>query len=216
MAHGEMGQEPIAFTSAGLSLEGIFAAPQGTPVGAGLVICHPHPLYGGDMHNNVVRALAEAFIAAGYAVLRFNFRGVGRSTGSYDGGFGEQDDARAALSWLATQAAARVDRVVLAGYSFGARVALAVAATDPRLRGLIAVAPPILRAETPRPTSFRGPKIFISGEADPYAPPEALSLWLDGLPEPKRLVILRGADHFFLGQERALGQQAVTALHELS
>jgi alpha/beta superfamily hydrolase len=205
----------ISFASGELLLEGIFAAPDAISAGAGVVICHPHPLHGGDMQNNVVRALAEAFAAASYAVLRFNFRGVGKSTGEYGEGIGEQEDAKAALTWLAAHPDLHVERLFLAGYSFGARVALAVAATDPRLHGIIAVAPPILRGDWPSLTSFYGPKIFISGDADPYAPPEALMPWIDGLPDPKRLAILPDVDHFFLGYELVLGQQAVTLLREL-
>jgi alpha/beta superfamily hydrolase len=197
-------------------LEGLFTMPDRTPNGIGAVVCHPHPLYGGDMWNSVVSALAEAFVAAGCAVLRFNFRGVGNSTGTYGEGTDEQDDAKGALTWLAAQPGVNADKLWLAGYSFGARVSLAVAAADSRVRGFIAVAPPVLRGEWPPLQTFRGPKIFISGDEDPYAPPEVLTPWVNGLPDPKRLVILRGLDHFFLGHERTLGQQAVTLLHEFS
>jgi alpha/beta superfamily hydrolase len=209
-----MCNESITFASGGLVLEGIFTPSERTSVAPGLIICHPHPLHGGDMQNNVVRALAEAFGAFDHAVLRFNFRGVGKSTGTYGEGIGEQEDARAAVTWIAAQPGVNIDRLWLVGYSFGARVTLAVAASDPRVHGFIAVAPPILRGELPRLTSFRGPKLFLTGEADPYAPPEFLVPWVEGLPEPKRLIILRGADHFFWGDEHTLGQQAVTLLHD--
>lgn len=215
-AAAKVHSQAIAFTSDGLTLEGLFAAPEHHPSGAGLVICHPHPLYGGDMWNNVVRALAEAFVASGCAVLRFNFRGVGKSSGSYGEGVGEQADAKGALTWLAAQAGVNADRLWLAGYSFGARVTLAVAAVDPRVRGFIAVAPPMLGGERPTLAAFRGPKLFISGDEDPYAPPEVLTQWVDGLPEPKRLVILSGVDHFFRGHEGTLGNRVITLFHELS
>jgi alpha/beta superfamily hydrolase len=214
-----MSNESIAFASGELSLEGIFTASERASVATGLIICHPHPLYGGDMQNNVVRALAGAFEACGHAVLRFNFRGVGKSTGTsgtYGEGIGEQEDARAAMTWLAAHPGANVDRLWLVGYSFGARVTLAVAASDPRVHGFIAVAPPIRRGALPRLTSFPGPKLFLSGEADPYAPPEFLAPWVESLPAPKRLIILRGVNHFFWGHERTLGQQAATLLHEHS
>jgi alpha/beta superfamily hydrolase len=182
----------------------------------GLVICHPHPLRGGDMLNNVVGALAEAFAATGFATLRFNFRGVGRSTGQYGEGLGEQEDAMAALSWLVAQPGVDAERLFLAGYSFGARVTLAVAATDPRVSGFIAVAPPILRGDWPSLESTRGPKIFLVGDRDPHAPSGRLASVVKGLPEPKRLVVLSNTDHFFVGQEPLLAQHAIKSLQELS
>ncbi|HZC03891.1 MAG TPA: alpha/beta fold hydrolase, partial [Gammaproteobacteria bacterium] len=139
-----MVSERITFEADDVTCEGILARPETVAQAPGLVICHPHPLYGGDMHNAVVRGLAEAFAAADFAVLRFNFRGVGQSTGRYGEGIGEQQDARAAVEWLTAQAGVDPARLFLAGYSFGARVTLAVAATDPRLCGFIAVAPPVL------------------------------------------------------------------------
>jgi alpha/beta superfamily hydrolase len=168
------------------------------------------------MENNVVRGLTEAFAAAGFAILRFNFRGVGRSTGHYGEGIGEQEDAKAALAWLAAQPGMDADRLFLAGYSFGARVTLAVAATDPYLFGFIAVAPPALYGEWPSMVSSRGPKIFLCGDSDPYAPPEVLMGLVDSLPEPKRLVLFPNTDHFFVGQERMLGQHALKLVQELS
>jgi alpha/beta superfamily hydrolase len=168
------------------------------------------------MENNVVRALAEAFAAAGFAVLRFNFRGVGRSTGHYGEGIGEQEDAKAALAWLTAQPGMDADRLFLAGYSFGARVTLAVASADPRVRGFVVVAPPVLRSDWPSLESSYGPKIFLCGDRDPYAPPEILMGVVKSLPEPKRLAIFPDTDHFFVGQEHTLAQHAVKLLQELS
>jgi alpha/beta superfamily hydrolase len=211
-----MGSQRIAFTNDGVTCEGVFVHPDEVDRTPGIVICHPHPLYGGDMGNNVVVALAEAFAAAGFAVLRFNFRGVGRSTGHYAEGIGEQGDARAALAWLSSQPGIAADRLFLAGYSFGARVTLAVASTDPRVRGFIVVAPPVLRGDWPAVESSLGPKIFLCGDRDPYAPPEVLTGMVHSLPEPKRLIVFPDTDHFFVGQERGLAQHAVKLLQELS
>jgi alpha/beta superfamily hydrolase len=163
-----------------------------------------------------VRGLAEAFAKAAFAVLRFNFRGVGRSTGRYDEGIGEQRDARAAVEWLSAQAGVDPARLFLAGYSFGARVTLAMAATDPRLCGFIAVAPPVLHGEWPSLQSSRGPKIFLCGDRDPHVPLEVLTDRIRSLPGPKRLLIFPDTDHFFVGQERAVGQHALKLLHEYS
>jgi alpha/beta superfamily hydrolase len=211
-----MGSQPVSFTAEGVTCEGILARPEEVERAPGLVICHPHPLYGGDMQNNVVRALAEAFAAASFAVLRFNFRGVGRSTGHYSDGIGEQADAKAALAWLADQPGVNADQLFLAGYSFGARVTLGVASTDPRVCGLIAVAPPVRHGDWPHLQSCRGPKIFLCGDRDPHAPPEVLTGLINSVPEPKRLMIVPEADHFFVGQEHLLAQYAVKLLCELS
>jgi hypothetical protein len=211
-----MGSRHITFPSESVTCEGIFARPDALTHTPGLVICHPHPLRGGDMLNNVIQAIAEAFTAVGFAVLRFNFRGVGKSTGHYSEGLGEQEDAKAALAWLTAQPGVDADRVFLAGYSFGARVTLALASTDPHVHGFIAVAPPVLRGDWPSLDCHREAKIFLCGDRDPVAPPEVLAGLVKNLPEPKRLVILQDADHFFVGQERTLADHAVKLLQELS
>jgi alpha/beta superfamily hydrolase len=211
-----MVSERITFEADDVTCEGILARPETVAQAPGLVICHPHPLYGGDMHNAVVRGLAEAFAAMDFAVLRFNFRGVGRSTGRYGEGIGEQQDARAAVEWLTAQAGVDPARLFLAGYSFGARVTLAVAATDPRLCGFIAVAPPVLHGEWPSLQASRGPKIFLCGDCDSHVPLEVLTDRVRSLPEPKHLLIFPDTDHFFVGQERAVGQHALKLLQELS
>jgi alpha/beta superfamily hydrolase len=206
----------ITFTADDVTCEGLFACSDADGQVPGIVICHPHPLRGGDMENNVVRALAEAFAAVGFAVLRFNFRGVGRSTGRYAEGIGEQEDVKAALAWLMAQPGIDADRLFLAGYSFGARVTLSVASTEPRVAGFVVVAPPVLRGAWPSLDSAHGPKIFLCGERDPVAPPEVLTGMIKNLPEPKRLVMFSDADHFFVGQERTLARHAVKLLQELS
>jgi alpha/beta superfamily hydrolase len=206
----------ITFTTEGVTCEGLFARPHRDGQAPGIVICHPHPLRGGDMLNNVVGALAEAFAAVGFATLRFNFRGVGRSTGHYGEGIGEQEDAKAALAWLIAQPGINADRLFLAGYSFGARVTLAVASTDPRVCGFIVVAPPVLHGDWPALEFTRGPKLFLCGGRDPNAPPDVLTDFIKNLPDPKRLAIFPEADHFFVGQECTLAQHAVKLLQELS
>lgn len=206
----------ITFLSDDGTCEGIYVPPAKGTHAPGLVLCHPHPLHGGDMENNVVRAFAAAFAGAGFAVLRFNFRGVGKSTGRYAEGIGEQGDAKAALTWTAAQPGVDPTRLYLAGYSFGARVTLSVASTDHRVAGFIAIAPPILRGSLPTLESSRGPKIFLCGDRDPHAPPEVLTSVVKSLDEPKRLAIFSDADHFFVGQEHILAQHAVKLLHELS
>jgi alpha/beta superfamily hydrolase len=168
------------------------------------------------MLNNVVVALAEAFADEGFAVLQFNFRGVGRSTGQYAEGVGEQQDAQAALTYLSSQPGIDVNRVYIAGYSFGARVTLAVASIDPRVCGFLVVAPPALRGDWPSLESSRGPKIVLCGERDPVAPPAVVTSMMKSFPEPKRLAVFSDADHFFMGHEHTLARHAVKLLCELS
>jgi alpha/beta superfamily hydrolase len=210
----EMGSEQIFFTSENVTYEGVLVRPDEAAQAPGIVICHPHPLRGGDMQNNLVVALAEAFAAAGFAVLRFNFRGVGRSTGHYGEGIGEQEDARAALAWLAAQPGIDADQLFLVGYSFGARVTLAVASADPQVRGFIVVAPSVLHGNWPSLASRHGPKIFFCGDRDPVAPPEVLEDLVKSLPDPKHIVVFPDTDHFFVGQERTLAQYAVKLLRQ--
>lgn len=170
------------------------------------VICHPHPLQQGTMHNKVVTTLARAFARYGAASVRFNFRGVGGSAGSYAEGIGERDDARAAIAWSRE----RWPHLPLyvGGFSFGAAVALAVAAgVSPR--GVVAVAPPIERL----PAEFVAPDcpwLVIHGRADEVVPVDPVILWAGRLARPPQLVLPEGVGHFFHGR-LALLTEAVDA-----
>ena len=169
----------------GLRLEGLLRTGAGS---LAAVILHPHPHYGGDMHNHVVTGLGEALAEAGAATLRFNFRGVGRSAGVYDGGAGEASDAVAAIDFL--RARAPDARVVLAGYSFGAMVAAAAATMRP-LDGLLLVSPPLAFAALP-PLPDGVPVLAIAGDRDPLAPLAAI-LAIKGA--GVQTAIVEGADH---------------------
>jgi hypothetical protein len=195
--------QAIRFQADGLSLEGVIAVPEGAARGA--VICHPHPQYGGTMENVVVRAIATALNDAGVAILRFNFRGVGASEGRYAGGEGEAHDARAAVAFLLERLGA-LD-IALVGYSFGAVVALAAGHDEAAgVSRLVAVAPPIAMCDLSFLVTCRKPKLFVVGDRDPYCPLPALEQHVATFPEPKALVHLAGADHFFGGQERAVAE----------
>ena len=165
------------------------------------LVCHPHPMGGGTMHNKVVYHAMKALHALGLPVLRFNFRGTGRSQGAHDEGRGEQDDVRAALDWLDD----KFHRPILfAGFSFGANVGLRVCCGDPRVRGLIALGLPVL-AEGRNYTyeylpECLPPKLFISGDHDQYGPVAQVEAVVATAPAPKQLVWIPGADHFFLGK----------------
>jgi alpha/beta superfamily hydrolase len=178
------------------------------------------------MHNGVVTAITRALATQGVIALRFNFRGVGRSEGQYDEGQGELSDVAGALDWMLAQPQIDPWRVSLVGYSFGAWVGLAYAQTDPRTAAVAAVGlpawiydadfaqqntPPKLGAGGPwqfDPTfmqSFIRPRLFVTGEYDPFAPPQALSRFVERLPPPKTLHIVPGSDHFLQGREREVG-----------
>lgn len=175
----------------------------------GVVVCHPHPLYGGDMANNVVVALCRALAAAGVLALRFNFRGVGGSGGSYGGGIGERRDARAALDFLAGLPEVDGSRLGLVGYSFGALVALTAA--DKRVHALVAVSPPAggLDAASCR----RGiPTLLVSGDQDDIAPAARLPEMAALLGPACEVRSVAGADHFWWGREQALATVVVEFL----
>jgi len=165
------------------------------------VVAHPHPLGGGTMHNKVVYHATKAFSSFGLPVLRFNFRGTGLSEGVHDEGRGEVDDVRAALDWM-------VDRyrlpILFAGFSFGSNVGFRACCCDARVHGLVGLGLPV-RAEgrdyTYRflPACGAVPKLFISGDHDEYGPKDVLESVLVSAPEPKRVIWVEGADHFFAG-----------------
>jgi len=173
---------------------------------AGIVVCHPHPLYGGDMDNPVVVRVQEVCAAQGLATLRFNFRGVGRSTGVHDGGRAEQADVEAALDHLA--AALGGATLALAGYSFGAIVAAAVAARRGDLAGLALIAPPVGRSgEAPFAAlaTFARPLLVVAAGEDEYCPRPALEALARRLPGAEVRVV-DGAGHFFFGKLFPLGE----------
>lgn len=170
------------------------------------VICHPHPLEKGTMSNKVVTTVARAFSRLGADAVRFNFRGVGKSAGSYGHGSGERDDALAVVAWCRERWPAR--RLYLGGFSFGAAIAAAIAARVAPA-GLVTVAPPIDRL----PADFVAPAcpwLLLHGEADDVVPLKPVLDWCATLPSPPRVVVLPGVGHFFHGRLPAL-TEAVTA-----
>jgi uncharacterized protein len=173
--------------------------------------CHPHPLFGGTMHNKVVYHAMKTLHSFGFPVLRFNFRGAGLSEGEHDRGEGEVDDVRAALSWLDSEFHLPI---VFCGFSFGAATGLRAACDHPRVQGLISLGTPIAVEDRGYSYAFlkecAKPKLFISGSLDRYSPPAALKRVVDLAPEPKQLVVVEGADHFF---ERHLPEMQA-AIHQ--
>jgi alpha/beta superfamily hydrolase len=180
------------FPSPAGPLEGILRLPR-EPRG-GVVVCHPHPLYGGTMDNRIVYRLARAAVDSGCAALRFNFRGVGRSAGHHASGIGEREDVEAAIAFLAAQVPGRP--LVVAGYSFGAWVSLPIACRDPRVAGVLAVGLPVALHAIEDPGPCAKPKLFLQGAEDEFGPAAAIESFVAGLSEPKRLVIFPGEGHF--------------------
>jgi len=178
-------------------LEAILKEPAGTPRGAAIV-CHPHPLHGGTMHTKAVYRAAQGLVDAGLVVLRFNFRGVGTSTGSYDGGVGERDDLRDAIGWLEERYPSLP--LVVGGFSFGSKVALGVGAEDPRVVGLLGLGLPLdleerydfgFLAEADKPV------LIVQGDLDEFGAGATVAEALSGLGGHIAVVRVAGADHYF-------------------
>lgn len=165
-----------------------------------VLLCHPHPTGGGTMHNKVVYHAMKAFTSLGLPVLRFNFRGVGLSEGTFDNGKGEQDDARAALDWLESHLQLPV---LSAGFSFGSFVSLRAFCGDSRVEGLVALGLPAHAEGRSYTYAFLSqclqPKLFVSGDHDQYGPKEEVQQAFISAAEPKQLSWIEGADHFFQG-----------------
>jgi uncharacterized protein len=183
------------------------------------LVCHPHPLFGGTLHNKVVFHAMKALNSFGFPVLRFNFRGAGLSQGEHDQGNGEVDDVRTALNWLDAEYHLPL---LFAGFSFGAAVGLRAACADTRVRAVIGVGTPVVpvaeATEEPRVYELdflqrcTTPKLLVSGARDQFGPRAKLEALVASIPEPKKLVLIEGADHFFQGRLRELREAIETWL----
>jgi alpha/beta superfamily hydrolase len=186
-------------------LEALLDVPEGDRKAA-VVFAHPLPTHGGTMHTKAVYQATKGLIKAGCAVLRFNFRGVGASEGSFTGGEGEKADFKAALDYVSERFPGT--NLWAAGFSFGAWVALETGAADERVTVLIGIAPPITRegydfSGTRRSTKA---KFFVQGEADDICPLQDMWTFYSELPEPKELVVIDAADHLFDGHTTEVGE----------
>ena len=173
------------------------------------VVCHPHPLHGGTLHNKVIYRMARGLRRAGLIVLRFNFRGVGRSEGEHGHLEGEIEDARAALAWLR----ARYPELpyALAGFSFGARVITRLGCADEGAQWLMAAGFPTRHGGADYLEHCRAPKVFLQSTTDAYGPRAELEEQFRGFAEPKRLIWIEAADHFFAGALDAFEEQVLIA-----
>jgi alpha/beta superfamily hydrolase len=205
-----MKQIRVSFPSGELLLEGILAIPQGAGPFPAVIVCHPHPLYGGSMDNNVVYSLSEKLTQASLASFKFNFRGVGSSQGEFGQGIGEQEDVKAAISFINTVKEVDSKRIGLAGYSAGAGFAFPIGFNDTQIKALAAVSPPLLMFNFDFLKSCPKPKLLISGSRDDLIPVAQFLEFCQNLPEPKECESIEGADHFWRGYESSLAAK-VTA-----
>ena len=176
-------------------LEAILKEPRDGAVRGAALVLHPHPLFGGTMHNKVVFRAAAALNDAGLVSLRLNFRGVGQSTGEHDEGRGERGDVRAGLDYLAANYAQ--NEITLCGFSFGARVGLEVGISDDRVARLISIGTPVDKYDFSFLEQCRKPILFVQGDRDEFGQVEPLRELVAKIPAPIELEVIEGAGHFF-------------------
>ena len=184
-------------------LEALLDLPAGEPR-AVAVFGHPHPMHGGTMHTKALYQAAKAMPRIGVAALRFNFRGVGRSAGTFDSGAGEKDDFRAALSFAETRFPDLP--VWSAGMSFGSWIAMTVGAEDARVSLLLAIAPPVDRYDFDALKTCTLPKFIVHGESDELISIKEIRKFYAQIPEPKELVAIEDANHLFEGKTSLVGE----------
>jgi len=188
-----MVEEPVFFESTNIKIEGLFCL---MPGDRGVVITHPHPLYGGNMYNNIVESLVRVYQLVGYTTLRFNFRSVGSSEGEYDNGVGEREDVKAALHYLIQRGKKVLD---LAGYSFGSWVnALAISEVDTVDR-MVMISPPVAFMDFNSVGPTPQIQFVVAGNQDQIAPPEVIKNLLPAWNPRAHLEVIDGADHFYVG-----------------
>ena len=205
----------VTFRCDELSLEGVLTIPEGTGPSPAVIVCHPHPLYGGSMDNNVVYSVSEALTQASLISLKFNFRGVGRSQGAFSQGIGEQEDVNAAISFVTTVSEVDSKRIGLFGYSAGAGFALPVAFKDARIKALAAISPPLSMFDFEFLKGCLKPKLLISGSGDDFTPTSQFIEFCQNLPEPKEHHTIKGADHFWGGYEAVLAAKVTAFFTEV-
>lgn len=178
-------------------LEAVFETPSRADLAGTVVVCHPHPQHGGTMHNKVAHTLARAFVHLGFSALRFNFRGTERSEGEFDEGLGELDDALAAIAWVRAKHPGR--SLWLAGFSFGAAIAIRAAA-EINVDGLVTVAPAVSRFASGLSRQPQCPWLIVQGDEDELVGVDETIDWVNSLQPGPELLILPGAEHFFHGR----------------
>lgn len=200
-------EEKVFWKNGMLAGEGLWCKAAGD---AGVVICHPHPLMGGSMHNNVVETIRDVFSTCGYSTLRFNFRGVGESTGRYDEGRGEKQDLVSACGFIKSQG---VEKITLAGYSFGAWVCCRLLADKPSLIfSTILISPPQKYFDFDWDGLENTVGLMICGDVDPFCDVEDLRKNAEYI--HSELMVCEATDHFYAGQEALLAEYLKQYIYE--
>lgn len=202
----EIEEERVVWKNDTFLGEGLWHRSRGT---CGVVICHPHPLMGGSMYNNVVETVSHVFSACDYSTLRFNFRGVGGSTGRYDEGRGEKQDILSACKYLKDQG---VENIVLAGYSFGAWVACRLVAEKNVFSSVLLISPPQKYFDFDWARLKNAVNLMICGTCDQFCDADDLREKAQSI--HSELILLPGADHFYAGEEPLLSQHLRKYIHE--
>ena len=203
-------QSAISFHVDGLDFEGVVAQPEGQQAALpAVVVCHPHPLYGGSMDTNVVLALTFALAEHGFAAMRFNFRGVGNSQGTHARGELEHQEVLAALDFMSAWPGVTRNRVGLAGYSFGSSVILKSEDLQKRARAIALVSPPLGALESTALKRSKRPVLIVSGDQDRLVQSKQLGAALESFSNPPTCHIVTGADHFWFGYESRLAPPVV-------
>jgi alpha/beta superfamily hydrolase len=203
-------QSAVSFQVKGLTFEGVMVQPDGQPAALpGVVICHPHPLYGGNMDNNVVRSVSFALAEYGFATLRFNFRGVGNSQGEHTKGESEHHEVLGALDLMKAWPGVDGHRIGLAGYSFGTSVILRHSDLQKRAKAIALISPALQALESTALKGSKRPILVIAGDEDKLVQSEQLGAVLDTFSSPPTCHVVTGADHYWFGYEGQLAPQVV-------
>ncbi len=210
-----MKESRVTFPCGELLLEGILGLPDGPDPFPAVIFCHPHPLYGGDMNNNVVDSLSDTLVRASFISFRFNFRGVGQSEGEFSQGIGEQEDVSAAIRFVSSVRAVDATRVGLVGYSAGTAFSLKTGTKDNIVKALAVVSPPLAMFDFHTLENCFKPKFLISGSKDDFTTGQQFLQFCQKLPEPKECIMIDGADHFWWGYEADLADKVVSFFTEI-
>ncbi|MDY6833482.1 MAG: alpha/beta hydrolase [Chloroflexota bacterium] len=204
-------QKQVLIPSQDLSLESVVHIPEGDGPFPGVVMCHPHPEYGGSMLDAVVVSVCQELVRKSIIALRFNFRGVGMSGGEFANGLGERDDVIVALAFLSSFDTVDRSRIGLSGYSFGAVVSLMAGIQTSEVKALALVSPPVsfFPFGIEQLSKYPKPKFVICGTADPFVPYQELQHSL----KPEELEVIDGADHFWSSEYRKVGDSISSFFH---
>jgi alpha/beta superfamily hydrolase len=204
----------VTFPCGELALEGMLHLPGSPAPYACVVVCHPHPLYGGDMENNIVVAVCYTLCEKEIAALRFNFRGTGRSEGSFGGGIAEQEDVKAAISFVASREEVDPAGIGLCGYSFGA-IPSFLGLPPEQVQAMAAISPPLSLSPLYGLKESSKPKLLISGSEDNFTPIQDFDAFFESLSKPKERKVITGADHFWSGYEGEVGDSVSSFFAEM-